>query len=186
MNLEANLHQTILHPSQSAQNKQRVCASPLKFLNLNHLCKHRPWQMAHLWQWGHSKPSKCPSNCISYQDDLMLNLLPGRSSIPEKANTRRAGSNQPDNDVWLMFKSHSIPTNQMCFCIIENNAWDFAQALIRMKCLHDIKHLNFQYLTGLSLTLCFACFYMVATKNQILFLKMENISIVVFYGIKIN
>lgn len=122
-------------------HKTSECESPLKFLNLNHLCKHRPWQMAHLSQWGHSEPSKCPSNCIPYQDDLMLNLLPGRSSSPEKANSRHAASNLPDNDVWLMFKSLSIPTNQLCSCSNENNAGDFAWALIKMRRLHYEKML---------------------------------------------
>lgn len=78
----------------------------LSFFNLIHLSKHQPWQMAHLWQWGHSEPSKCPSNCIPYQDDLMLNLLTGRSSRTKKANRRQAAANLPDNNVWLML-NHS-------------------------------------------------------------------------------
>lgn len=167
MNFQAHLHQTILRPSQTAQNKRRVCESPPKFLNLNHLCKHRPWQMAHLWQWGHSEASKCPSNCIPYQDDLMLNLLPGRSSRPEKANTRRAASNLPHNDFWLMFKSLSIPTNQMCFCINESNAGDFARALIRMTCLHYIQNWNRKHLRGPQSTRCTVClnFFIINTTS---------------------
>lgn len=84
-------HVSVLHKVPKTKgNSHSQCVS---FFYLIHLSKHQPWQMAHRWQWGHCEPSKCLSNCIPYQDDLMLNLLMGRSSRTEKANMRQAAAN---------------------------------------------------------------------------------------------